>query len=391
MCTTTLPIELFEHAIDFLHDEHALRATSLVCREWLPRSHLNLFRLIELTLPDDLHRFRDLISNSPHIADYVDEIHVSEQSLLGLLRPAMSIAAQLPVLLADYPRLRPTRLSMYGQLWLPTRYSPDSLHLLSRLSPLTSLDLYDVTFTTVIEFSIVLRALPGLKSLSAKHLDCQRRLVPDIASSASLELPSLTTLTIASYHPSEVVDWLIQYNSFPSLRNMDCCYELSIQDTSQALGVFWTHTATTLEHLSIRISKRASGVRVPLDVIEKQLDLSPCRTLRTLRFDCRQEREAVPDWTWLVWLLSNITCRTLRTLRFAFISSTHALASMHGFTAKLDDTLTEAPFSEGLEGIIFEFDHRDAVDSDEEQFLQLFPKTRARNLLRVNLAEHPAV
>ncbi|KAI0353400.1 hypothetical protein OH77DRAFT_1505432 [Trametes cingulata] len=382
MHTVYLPVELYELAIDFLDDEESLKATSLVCRAWLPRSRLNLFRTIELCLPRHLDHLVDLLSNAPHLAEHVEEIDISENSLLGLLRPSMAIVARLPHALALHPLLQLRRLAVHNQLWLPTRYSPDYLLSLSRLSSVTSLDLFDVTFLTVADFSVILRALHRLRFLSASHLDCQRQL--DAATSADIgcHLPFLTTLHVNSYYPTFVIDWLLRHNSFPSLRDVACSYELSPGDNSQGLGAFWTNTGPTLEILLISISKRSAGARIPNAVVESQLDLSRCRALRELRFDCRHERGVAPDWTWLTWLLSRLTCHSLRTITFIFQSTSHALACVHTFSKELDAVLTHSPFSDGLECVLFKFDFRDHADPDDERFLDMFPSLRSMNLLR---------
>ncbi|KAI0819454.1 hypothetical protein BC628DRAFT_1413686 [Trametes gibbosa] len=362
-----LPIELFENAIDLLDDEDSLKRTSLVCRAWLPRSRLNLFRVIELCLPSHLDHLATLLADAPHIAPYVDEIDISENSLLGLFRPAMAIAARLPLVLTAHPLVQLRRLKVHNQLWLPTRYNPDYLCSLSQLSSITSLDLYNVTFTT--------RALGRLTFLSAKHLDCQQHMDSLIALDIGCILPFLTTLRASSNHPTFVMDWLLESNSFPALRNAECTYELATRDGGQALGMFWVGVGATLEHLSLSVSKRATG-------LQRQLDLSSCHNLRTLRLDCRNERGIVPDWTWLAWLLSHLTCRDLHTITFAFQSSSHALASMHAFFQELDDILTLSSFSDSLTCAIFEFDYRDAADPDDRSFMEFFPGIGSRNLLR---------
>ncbi|KAI0674127.1 hypothetical protein C8Q78DRAFT_571624 [Trametes maxima] len=383
MSVTRLPIELFEHAIDSLDDNQSLKTTSLVCKAWLPRSRVNLFRSIELGIPRHLDQFMQLLCDAPHIAEYVEEIDISENSLLAVLRPTMSIVSQLPILLMAYPLVRPLRMVVHNQLWLPTRYNPNYLHALSQLSSVRSLDLFDVTFATVADFSFVLRALPHLKFLSAEHLDCQRQLDTNTAADIGSTVPSLTTLRVVSSYPTSVIDWLVQYNSFPSLLDVGCSYELSTNDSTQGLGEFWANTGATLEILSISISKRSAGARFPPGVVERQLDLSPCEALRTLRFDCRHERGVAPDWTWLSWLLSRLTCRTLNSIILLFQSSSHALASVHGFAKELDRILTHSTFSDGLSMVAFEFDFRDLSDPDETRLLELFPSLLSRNTLRV--------
>ncbi|KAH9851341.1 hypothetical protein C2E23DRAFT_235845 [Lenzites betulinus] len=379
-----LPIEVFEHAIDLLDDEVSLKKTSLVCRAWLPRSRLNLFRVIQLSLPTHLDRFATLLADAPHIAPCVEEIDISENSFLGLFRPELVIVARLPSVLAAHPLIRPRRLRVFDQLWMPTRYNPDYLVSLSQLSSITSLDIHDVTFTTVADFSIILRALSSsLTFLSAKHLDCQRPMDASIVGDIGCTLPFLSTLRASSKHPTSPMDWLLGSNSFPALRDAECTYELSTRDDGQTLGVFWVSVGATLEHLSLSISKRATGTRFPINVIERQLALSHCRTLRTLRLDCRNERGIIPDWTWLAWLLPHLTCDTLRTITFTFQSASHALASMHMFFEELDQILTSPPFMGSLERAIFEFDYRDKAHPDDRRFKELFPGLRSRSMLQV--------
>ncbi|KAI0367211.1 hypothetical protein BV20DRAFT_1045732 [Pilatotrama ljubarskyi] len=387
-----LPIELYELAIDFLDDEESLKATSLVCRAWLPRSRLNLFRTVELCLPRHLNHLVDLLSDAPHLAEYVEQIDISENSLLGVLRPSMAIVARLPHALTLHPLLKPRRLAVHNQLWLPTRYSPDYLFSLSRLSSITSLDLFDVTFLTVADFSIILRALHQLQFLSARHLDCQRQLDLGTAADVGCVLPFLTTLHVSSYYPTSVIDWLLQHNRFPVLRDVRCSYELSPGDNTQGLGTFWKNAGSTLEILAISISKRSAGARFSTTVVdarelthtlaETQLDLSSCCGLRELRFDCRHERGVAPDWTWLTWLLSHLTCRTLRSIVFAFQSTSHALACVHTFAEELEAALTRSPFSAGLDSVVFKFDFRDPADPDDERFLDMFPSLRSMNLFQ---------
>ncbi len=268
MVASILPIELYEHAIDSLGDEESLKATSLVCRAWLPRSRLNLFRVIELSLPGHLDRLAGLLSHAPHLAEYVEEIDISENSFLGVLRPAQTIAARLPVMLSAHSLVQLRLLTVHDQVWLPTRYDPDYLFSLSRLSFITSLDLYDVVFPTLADFSIILRALSQLTSLSVKHLDCHRQMDPETASDIGCVLPSLTFLRASSYHPTTVVDWLFRHVSMPSLQSLECEYEFSHPDNRQALGELWENAGETLEDISINITKRSAGTRrLPFEVI----------------------------------------------------------------------------------------------------------------------------
>ncbi|KAI0746556.1 hypothetical protein C8Q80DRAFT_778882 [Daedaleopsis nitida] len=388
MVKLPLPIELQELIIDFINDERTLQTTSLVCKAWLTRSRFNLFRVVELNIPDHLDRLVDLLGQVPQVAPYIQEICISENSLLALFRPSMSIVARLPDSLSVHPHVKPRRLVVHNQQWLPTRYNPDYLSGLSQLSSIASLELFDVTFTTVADFSIVLRALRNLRSLSATDVDCQRKLHPDMLEAIGTELPLLSSLRVGARSPSHGIDWLIAHNTFPALKTADVAYELSgSYDSPQGLGAFWAATGATLEHLSLDISKRTTDSLMLDHVLRSQLDLSHCTALRTLRLDCRNAHEVAPDWTWFTWLLGHLPrpARALRTIAFAFQHSSHALATLHTFAEELESVLAESPSLASLSAVIFQFDlaFTSERDEDEERLLRKFAALRSKAILHI--------
>lgn len=269
MRRNVLPVELSELVIDLIDDEKTLRATSLVCKAWLARSRFNLFRVVELQIPNHLDRLLDLLTDTPDVAPLIKEIAISENSLLSLFRPALSIVARFPHSLSAHPRLQPRRLMVHHQLWIPTRYDAGYLCGLSQYSCITSLDLFDVTFDSVADFSIVIRALRNLESLSATYVECERGMHSDILRAIGSELPSLTSLRVNSPSPTLAADWLLQYNTFPFLTTVDISYEIchSIFESDQGLGPFWVSTGSTLEHLCLGISKKGSASQIPLEYI----------------------------------------------------------------------------------------------------------------------------
>lgn len=89
-----LPPELTDRIIDFLHDDSAaLKACSLTCRAWLPRSRFHKFNFIFL-VGRLLGRFTHLLRDYPHVGAYVDTMHLSVQSLAEVERFA-SISTSL--------------------------------------------------------------------------------------------------------------------------------------------------------------------------------------------------------------------------------------------------------------------------------------------------------
>ena len=125
--------------------------------------------------------------------------------------------------------------------------------------------------------------------------------------------------------------------------------------------------------------------------------MSNCTSVRTLRFDCRNEREVSPDWTWLVWLLKHLSCAStqshaLRSIVLAFQHSSHALASLHSFARELDGAISEASWMETLTEVAFEFDYRLPSDEDPdelalvERFRELSLRDRLRGVSSVLLS-----
>lgn len=404
MYKTRFPMELYEMVIDQV-DEATLHSTALVCKAWTPRSQYNLFCTVELNWPSHYDRFLELLQTSPHLTSLVKEITISENSLLALLRPPMSIIARLPSLLRPYPFVQPRRLTVHNQVWIPTRYDPSYLLDLSHLASITSLDLFDVTFTTVADFSIVLQALQRLRSLNATHVECRHQLDTRASAAIGGDLRCLTSMHIRSSHPTSAIDWLLQCNRFPALRHFECDYELSTNDVmDQGLGAFWSSSGQTLKTLTLAISKRAVRVPAPFPSqvigtpprvqsacdrhsnahLERHFDLSPCTSLATLWIDCRQEREVAPDWTWLIFALTSLG-RTATTsiplhITLAFQHPSHALATLYMHTAALDCALASTKAAV----VRLEFDYRcppHERDEDEDALIKKFPETRSQGVL----------
>lgn len=146
-------------------------------------------------------------------------------------------------------------------------------------------------------------------------------------------------------------------------------------------------------HLSTSVRIRLVHLALYLTtwVSERHLDLSPCTALRTLRLDCRDEREVSPEWNWVLSLLSHLprTGSALRTITLAFQHSSHALATLLPFAGELDRVLAAASSPARLtrlDAVEFEFEFPTPAaaqrDEDEEALLEMFPLVREAGLLR---------
>lgn len=158
------------------------------------------------------------------------------------------------------------------------------------------MELNDVTFTTLADFSTIFRAFGHLKFLSANDLEYKRQMDPETASDVGCNMPALTPLRVNSAQPTTVVDWLFRYNTFPSLRRVECNYVLSVRDDSQAIDALWENAGCTLEQISINISKGEAGTPFPLEVIGKSAPPNVYRPQITLA-DAQPRREAARSLT----------------------------------------------------------------------------------------------
>lgn len=76
----TLPQELTDYIVDFLHDDEAtLYSCALVCRAWLPTAQLHLFDDVVVRGVQQLTRFLAIVSTVPHFATFTRTLRLSSQ------------------------------------------------------------------------------------------------------------------------------------------------------------------------------------------------------------------------------------------------------------------------------------------------------------------------
>ncbi|PBK61208.1 hypothetical protein ARMSODRAFT_672124 [Armillaria solidipes] len=74
-CFTRLPQELIDSILDFLIDDsQSLKASSLVCRSFLRRTRVHLFRRLHFDNFRHFHKFRNMCQASPHIPPRVETL-----------------------------------------------------------------------------------------------------------------------------------------------------------------------------------------------------------------------------------------------------------------------------------------------------------------------------
>lgn len=76
--------DLVDMVIEAIDEPNLLFTTALVSRGWRARSQALLFHDIELGSHNSLHRFRELIATSPHIAKYIKQLRLTDNGFMSL-------------------------------------------------------------------------------------------------------------------------------------------------------------------------------------------------------------------------------------------------------------------------------------------------------------------
>ncbi len=178
-----VPVEVAERAIDQLADDHrSLRNCALVCRQWLPRTRLYLFREVVLTTYQQLYMLCSILQSTSTLRHLVQVVRVDMgKELINTQHPLLpsqdDISRPSPtlgfchicdsVVLALLPYLPSVRRIHLGGL--PTQQHIISLTMrsitlatLRRYSLIDELRLSYLYFDSAIHFSRVLLAFPSL-------------------------------------------------------------------------------------------------------------------------------------------------------------------------------------------------------------------------------------
>ncbi|KDR80647.1 hypothetical protein GALMADRAFT_222241 [Galerina marginata CBS 339.88] len=178
--------ELYDHIIDFLHDDHAtLRSCALVCRSWVPSSRGHLFYDLKLsgngsptkTQGSACHRIFRTILSSPHIASYVKKLSIVESNVT---RPWtyrwVCEEITFPSLLKKLACLRVLEFNFPPSLDInkPTTWSPmvseDITEAMSSLT-LNSFTFRQFLFASFSDFVKTVFCCRHLKTLQLDHVD----------------------------------------------------------------------------------------------------------------------------------------------------------------------------------------------------------------------------
>ncbi|KAI0795688.1 hypothetical protein C8Q75DRAFT_803553 [Abortiporus biennis] len=160
-----LPQELIDEIIDNIAQEHSrtLRACSLVARSWLPRASYHIHKNIVVGTSKVSYfapRYRDpnlrFYLEYPHLVGHARSLHV------------IHTTDQLGFLPFCFPRLE--KLSFTLITW--NRITPAArTFVLSHVSSVTALHLFNVGFTSFKDFAILISSFPRLSELIIDYMD----------------------------------------------------------------------------------------------------------------------------------------------------------------------------------------------------------------------------
>ena len=212
--STTLPPELFDIVLDFLHsDTDALMACSLTCKAWLITSQYHLFNELVAT-PTDIQAFLKFVeSSSSHIATVVRRL-VIQRSMVYSMTGKLNL---------HFRGLQSLTLSEIFWGILP----PDIRHSLPDLVSVKHLNLHRVNFETLQQILQFICAFPALECVSLTDwtmhfpfLDTEMFLVT--ASRLSLRYPLRIHLDCVNLdRPKSIllfIEWLVIQDPLPLIQ-----------------------------------------------------------------------------------------------------------------------------------------------------------------------------
>ncbi|KAI0944114.1 hypothetical protein AcV7_002025 [Taiwanofungus camphoratus] len=170
----TFPVEVFEHIINFLDpwwtaDRDALLACCLSCRAWLPESRHRLFSSITLNNSKDLGHFSKLITGKGYLADFVSELTVEIDK--DPYSSRSKVFGSFPFVLARrLEKVSCLHIRCSGNIARVPPVLPYFPLLLSEFTSITRLEIGNVHFSSLLEFSRLVGALPNLSLLACDYV-----------------------------------------------------------------------------------------------------------------------------------------------------------------------------------------------------------------------------
>lgn len=329
--TLVLPVEIWEHIISCLRNDYAaLQACLRVCRSWHDRSLFHLLTKSHLYHRSQVLRLSKMARSQPRIAPMVREVIVGRGEYLRHRANIHHLGAFAAMLARKCTSME--QLTLQGAEWRAGDVHPDIFLHLSAFSSITSLNLCEVTFPSVVVFGRLVFALHNIESLQ-----CYDIIFKTAGRFEKLALPNaearsrLTRLTLESDLKSitHIINFLLITRIASRLTNITFVDYTSRQRASyiahstQASAAVLVQRllqigAESIRELSFTPDTRVYGLDEP--TIQDHLNLGHNTKLQCLRLtlDLRLYPRYEINFDWVSKFMRRITSDSIRELVVAF-------------------------------------------------------------------------
>ncbi|KAH9947037.1 hypothetical protein B0H21DRAFT_708760 [Amylocystis lapponica] len=419
-----VPVDIWEDIIDLLREDLiALRACALTCWQWVPRSRLHLFRVVELWTSQDLALCTQLLIDAPHLGDLIHELHIchnkyfmvpiSRQFTFSQLLnafPAMLLRKlpRLDVLSIGNPSSNPfTPVVTMEDVTLYHTFFP----VFSLFRSVTRLELVAVHFSTAMEFAQLIHALSNLSTLHCRQVVWRSAARYDPTRFETLERrPALIHLHIESmpwFWP--MAECFLDAVSLSSLVTL-VLPNVFAGHLDSVSRVLWAARAS-LRHLTIGVhgSETIGGITAEEAVAaltaapDERLHIEFSTCLASLRMILSpmdapatlwtsESRDHVPSAVWAQRLLAKITSEKLDEIALCVpLAARPTLIEAYEPTV---DAILARPAFAGLKRLVFLHPERYGRGLMEELHAVVrgeFPLALARGIVRWTVADELGV
>ncbi|THG97066.1 hypothetical protein EW026_g4878 [Hermanssonia centrifuga] len=308
----TLPPEIHDHIIDYLHDDKpALANCSLTTWGWLATSRFHMFRVIKLSYPTihTLETFTEFLHSTSGIAGYIRDLSVLGSDSKGSPMQLTVTVSGIANCVGALPGLHTFRLS--GAWWKDGRSS--SQEWLPRSYSLKRFELQRI-FTTPHAIFDTVSCFPTLESL---HTECVFWTSPVNRPSqsnhpvpiAEIKLQELTVGSGSSYNMLQrFLPVMRERIPVSHLRSLSLDFEQS--EPCKETDDFMSYAALHLESLHLKFGNNIMMNSMTETLVEN-IRFSSCKALRVLRVDLpgdlSSEFHPTESWSLLYFILPQLS------------------------------------------------------------------------------------
>ncbi|CAL1715558.1 unnamed protein product [Somion occarium] len=350
--------ELIDRVIDHLHsDKDVLTASSLVCREWLPRSRFHLFRSMQLKLPlfrPEREVFLFTISLA-RVRPYVRELVLSSRADVA---EADIQAVLLEILVKNFP-------SVHTMTFHRVRLVTDieRMDAVCNRPPLGSLRKLVISglFVTWQDLRYFFALLKVTESLQILDIELAPFCDPPPEKPRHLEMKSLTVERCAACTPWDIANWVLNGSSCLESLDLRLLSPLahpeehdSIQSVLDDYGTHLLHLRLDYEPIMNRTARYSSMYSVQA---WPAFDLTVCAALQTLHLRLTdhvfiQEHLHLERWRFVIILIASLP-RSIRKVILGFPEPLDCLLVRKVIWLELADALSKLP---NLELVVFQLE-----------------------------------